>query len=429
MCCNHEADHEATPEASPAKSNGTPSKRFNKPPEISKPEFRPPPVLEPSPRPKLKVPPVVERTRPRPKFQPPPVPIAKASHLLPEAELAAVTDAISSPNPSGIPLPSSSPNLVASSNTAVSLIAEDPQSSAPDASSNICPICKAPVSSESLSTLHASLATARPHDRSRFNQQAAFCRSHREASGRAEWKRRGYPGIDWTTFTERLGQYRPVMLAVLQNTQPGHFRAELETQLAARRTKGEHARETLAREFMRDGDSAETVGYYGGRGAGAMMNWLAISLAKPLREAQNKDPLVQACGSVSAFVQRVLVPELATLLLVEDIRAKGADEEKDAEEPCKRKIKKSKGKSNDKAGTGKNQADAAPPQPPPTEAEAATARERLKESADLGRLLCQEIDDDIVGEDSEVEILSDVKSSCDDDDVDEDQDDLEEADS
>ncbi|OAL67786.1 hypothetical protein A7C99_0917 [Trichophyton rubrum] len=61
-----------------------------------------------------------------------------------------------------------------------------------------------------------------------------------------------------------------------------------------------------------------TTGYYGARGAKNMMEVIISRFAPRVRELALSDPLVQAVG-VSGYVQAVLVPELTTILVKEDM--------------------------------------------------------------------------------------------------------------
>lgn len=321
----------------------------------------------------FQMPRTVKRNRPEaPKFQMPAAARA-ALQLIPKADLpgSMVFEGSSqSHSQDGAMLFSSSPGQpLHSSNTASSLTSLAADTPPSEELLYVCPICQCPVSAESLAALESTLPAATAHNRARFQHQAAFCRAHRENEARQEWSARGYPTIEWAQLHCRFERYRATLHEILENSRLSYFRGELDRQMAQRRAQGEHtARSALIKEFMRDADNGEHVGYYGGRGGGIMMSWIAQSLAAPLRSASATDPLVRACGSVSAFVQSVLVPELASLLVAEDVRTEDG------------------AKSSD-AGA--------------TEEELERARIRLRDSAELGRVLCQDVDDDILVEDGD----------------------------
>ncbi|OCL10668.1 hypothetical protein AOQ84DRAFT_275659, partial [Glonium stellatum] len=61
-----------------------------------------------------------------------------------------------------------------------------------------------------------------------------------------------------------------------------------------------------------------TTGYYGARGARVLMERVTARFAAELRRRAPADRLI-AAGGVGQFVQEVLVPELVTLLIMEDM--------------------------------------------------------------------------------------------------------------
>jgi len=62
-----------------------------------------------------------------------------------------------------------------------------------------------------------------------------------------------------------------------------------------------------------------TPGYYGARGARVMMEFVLSQLAPRIRTLAGSDRLIASAGGVSGYVQSVLVPELATRLVMQDM--------------------------------------------------------------------------------------------------------------
>ena len=272
-----------------------------------------------------------------------------------------------------------SPIAVNSSNTSASLAQNTLESLSDDEPENLCPVCNAPVSAAQLSALRAS-HTLRRH--SLVSQQTDFCRAHREADARAEWHTRGYPDIDWGSLPERLEDYRAPMAALMQDPRRSWFRARLEEKLAARRQRSGRARDTLLQQFGREdgGDSGgDDVGYYGARGAAACMHFLASAFAPSLQLLRTRDPLVAACGGVAAYQQLVLLPELCCLLMADDMCRDAAGTRRSS------RWKKARGSI-------------------PDEAELEKVREIMRESAELGRLLCEEENEEILSSEEEDEV-------------------------
>ncbi|EZF25149.1 hypothetical protein H100_02498 [Trichophyton rubrum MR850] len=137
----------------------------------------------------------------------------------------------------------------------------------------VCPVCEIPVDMELFKSFKSM---------EKMGQQSRFCLLHRRKSAEQQWKERRYPTIEWDSLQTRI---------------EGHF-AELERILLP--------------------DKKMTTGYYGARGAKNMMEVIISRFAPRVRELALSDPLVQAVG-VSGYVQAVLVPELTTILVKEDM--------------------------------------------------------------------------------------------------------------
>ena len=110
------------------------------------------------------------------------------------------------------------------------------------------------------------------------------------------------------------------------------------------------------RTVERRADEYMVPGYYGGRGMRAMSDRIVHDLSSTLRKSSIDDELVSAARGVGAYVQSVLVPELAVRLIMEDM-------------------------------------DVGPVQ----------ARQIMEESMWLGELLNEELDDVVLGDDEEAE--------------------------
>ena len=142
--------------------------------------------------------------------------------------------------------------------------------------------------------------------------QAKFCREHKKRSAEATYIQRGYPRIAWPQLDQRLQRHYPRLERVLAGAAPSHFRARLADKVA----RG--ADRTLLGAIMTDDFKASTTGYYGARGARVLMERVTAAFAAELRQRAPSDKLI-AAGGVGQFVQEVLVPELAMLLVMEDM--------------------------------------------------------------------------------------------------------------
>jgi len=203
-----------------------------------------------------------------------------------------------------------------------------------------CPYCNETVDRELLRNFRATKAGG---DRLKFHQQRAFCAEHKRRDARALWAARGYPSpIDWAALPSRLAAHEACLERVLR----GQARSRFADLLAA------DVRAGTKRNLLK-ADFNTATGYYGPRGFRIMQEAVFARFSPLLRERAVVDPLVSS-RSYSLYVQAVLVPELATRLVMDDM---GIGEER--------------------------------------------ALEVLEESASVGELLCEDVDDVIESEEDE----------------------------
>ncbi|KAI9656447.1 MAG: hypothetical protein M1829_000406 [Trizodia sp. TS-e1964] len=183
-------------------------------------------------------------------------------------------------------------------------------SSAKSPSVSLCPMCKQIVEP----ALFQSYDTG---GRMNVRKQRELCTAHRRNSARHEWDARGYPTIDWQKFQVRVEQFYGVLDNILRGKQKSHFREALRIKVDMGNTI------TLKKSIMTTEFRVLTPGYYGPRGARAMMEIIMSRFSPIIREIAAKDRLISS-GGVLSYVQAVLVPELAVLLIKEDM---GVDNE------------------------------------------------------------------------------------------------------
>ncbi|KAK4629170.1 hypothetical protein CLAFUW4_07980 [Fulvia fulva] len=152
-----------------------------------------------------------------------------------------------------------------------------------------------------------------------FKWQRRFCTHHKKSKAEALWKERGYPQtIDWRGLPRRMGKHDDFLRQILRDEQESVHRKALQRQLApGRRSKN------IGQMVMDKNVKAGTlVGYYGPRGQKAMVDHIIDNLSDDIREQAINDDIVMASGAqggVSGFVQCVLVPHLAEMLIKEDL--------------------------------------------------------------------------------------------------------------
>lgn len=210
----------------------------------------------------------------------------------------------------------------------------------------VCPVCEVPVDREFLEEFNSG-------KRLKSRQQLRFCKAHKARSAKSEWAARGYPEIEWSKFDQRLRTYHPIIDAIVKGKRPSFYRNATEDRM-------NQSKFTTIKQMYGDNASVEefSPGYYGSRGARAMCVFfyfpflafllfefafllvpslqvagaltfsssenLTSSFASKLRRLAASDKIIQTSG-VAAYVQAVLAPELAVLLVMDDMKTDGGN--------------------------------------------------------------------------------------------------------
>ncbi|KAL9576926.1 MAG: hypothetical protein Q9212_006714 [Teloschistes hypoglaucus] len=170
-----------------------------------------------------------------------------------------------------------------------------------------CPICKEFVSRL---FMEESFGTAPLGVR----EQVQFCRVHKMRSAEKEWKTKGYPTIDWDVFADRLPGYEDHIVEILNGSRRSFYRNAFEEQVKSGGNR------TLKQAMMSDsGMGGLNVGYYGTKGARILMDFTMSHFASRIRRLASTDKLVST-GGVAGFVQAVLAPELAVMVVKGDMK-------------------------------------------------------------------------------------------------------------
>ncbi|KAK2813203.1 hypothetical protein FQN50_000881 [Emmonsiellopsis sp. PD_5] len=170
-----------------------------------------------------------------------------------------------------------------------------------------CPVCGGEVDPKSLEDASSS---ARGFG---YRKQVQFCRSHKVMDAEKEWAERGYPQIDLERLQQRIKKYYSELDKILTCKKTSFYRNALESSGAG--SKRGNLRLTVNDE---DGMEKISTGYYGPAGAKKMMDAIIGHFAVKFNSLAPSDNLMKAVG-VSGFVQSVMVPELAVMLIKEDM--------------------------------------------------------------------------------------------------------------
>ncbi|KAF2013389.1 hypothetical protein BU24DRAFT_424392 [Aaosphaeria arxii CBS 175.79] len=178
-----------------------------------------------------------------------------------------------------------------------------------------CPLCDKPVEQEHYWKFFKGKQMSVRH-------QQMFCHEHQLREAQATYKESGYPSIDWAALPARIKQFRHKLLAILRDEQPSVFRDQHAERVAA----GEDR--SVRTLIQKDVTVGSPTGYYGSRGLRAMMETISTHLADELRE-QNEVDRVVSFGGFATFILKVLVPEVTTWLVMDDLECS-----KDAAREC-----------------------------------------------------------------------------------------------
>lgn len=171
----------------------------------------------------------------------------------------------------------------------------------------MCPICDAPVDQLLLEKYQD--ATGRLN----VKKQESFCKAHKKHTAAEEYAARGYPEIKWHIISLQFAQFDLDLDDILEDRKSSHFRNRLEDRIASGRNRNLH--QTMTSNSNIEGLSP---GYYGTKGARLMNDYITQQFSEKLRTLAGSDKLIGAAG-VAGYIQAVLVPELATLLVKDDM--------------------------------------------------------------------------------------------------------------
>ncbi|CZT03492.1 hypothetical protein WAI453_012305 [Rhynchosporium graminicola] len=162
-----------------------------------------------------------------------------------------------------------------------------------------CPMCGADVSPEDI----------RAHSKNgvmNIRVQEKFCRAHKVRTAQDHWDIEGYPPIDWDNLDSRISKHH-AFIKKLINGQSSHYRDLWDENVAAGGDRN-----------LRKMTSNLTPGFYGARGLRIFSENIMHKFTPLLKRRAPQDPLISARG-FAAYVQSVLVPEVAVQLIMEDM--------------------------------------------------------------------------------------------------------------
>ncbi len=159
-----------------------------------------------------------------------------------------------------------------------------------------CPMCNQPLDPAEVSKIVGMSV----------RMQEKFCRDHKRRTAKENWSDRGYPQIHWESFDARISKHHSFIKELIKGVDC-HYRDILDQRVNTGKD----------RNLMKM-TSNLIPGYYGSRGLRSISENIMDRFTPLLKKRVVQDRLMSARG-VTGFVQSVLVPEVAVLLIQEDM--------------------------------------------------------------------------------------------------------------
>ncbi|KAH9815713.1 RTC4-like domain, partial [Teratosphaeria destructans] len=152
-----------------------------------------------------------------------------------------------------------------------------------------------------------------------YKWQQRFCKYHSEKTARDLWEERGYPDVDWIALRDRLKSRKH--LSRLKKILSGEVESTFRSRLQSDQKHGSRSLMNVVKG-EKSASKISSAGYYGPRGERLITNAILTHLAPDIRAYETSSTLFSGSGifgGVAGFVQAVLVPELASSLIAEDL--------------------------------------------------------------------------------------------------------------
>ncbi|RDA87952.1 hypothetical protein CP532_3408 [Ophiocordyceps camponoti-leonardi (nom. inval.)] len=174
----------------------------------------------------------------------------------------------------------------------------------PTVAPTVCPWCEQPVDKALLDDFSRG-------KRMNVRQQTMFCRDHKKQTAMETWRTMKYPEVDWRDLNKRFEAHRSYLLGIVDGN-TSHYRRILASKIESGQ----------ARSMMKEGNM--NPGYYGPRGFKVMCDYLVEEFGELLKRKAVSDRVIAGRGA-AAFIQCVLVAELAVRLIRDDMDVSAED--------------------------------------------------------------------------------------------------------
>lgn len=145
----------------------------------------------------------------------------------------------------------------------------------------------------------------------KMRDQQQFCTFHQLDDSALEWRRRGYPVINWHEVeTIRVPRNLAHLRAIIIRKAPSSFRDRLEA--------ASNSSRKVLQKYIRQCSSEAVTGYYGQYGAQLCSQLITEDVCDLVLKVSQRDKLLRATG-IGSYVVTVLLPELFIRLIQEDM--------------------------------------------------------------------------------------------------------------
>lgn len=175
-----------------------------------------------------------------------------------------------------------------------------------------CPLCRNLVP-------QAFLESFNDGESLRWTDKVAFCQAHKEQEAEAQRSKQQYPTIDWAALPARMSKFHTTIEAILERRKDSYYRNMLDESVATGQERN------AFRAVEGAGQAHAVPGYYGMKGARAMQEHILATFSTRIRRLASTDKAIPRTGP-AGYVQTVLAPEMAVLLVMDDFAGIDAEQ-------------------------------------------------------------------------------------------------------
>ena len=198
---------------------------------------------------------------------------------------------------------------------------------------SLCPLCSCPVSEITAKKINRGTALLKG------DAAREWCLSHERSDAEIHCKEKGWPQTLDNLEPVRVQRHIKQLKPIIERKQPSHYIQQLDSAITA-------AKGNLTKiNFYIAQTAVETIhyGYYGPKGALMLSSMISSDsqVEKWLNKAKKKDKSLRLTASNARAVQCLLLPEILTSLVIEDMRLNESTTVKNAAQEARKILRDS----------------------------------------------------------------------------------------